>query len=53
MTFYASIIFMIYEHYQTDYFQALIISALVNLFIVSIYYLNNKAGQTETQSLTK
>jgi hypothetical protein len=34
--FYAIIVFMIYEHYQTDYFQVMMISFFVNLLMIIV-----------------
>jgi len=34
--FYAIMIFMIYDHYKTDYFQIMILSFVINLTLVSI-----------------
>lgn len=36
MIFYAIMIFMIYDHYKTDYFQTMIVSCVVNLISVSV-----------------
>ncbi|WP_268125394.1 hypothetical protein [Roseivirga pacifica] len=36
--FYSIMVFMIYDHYQTDYFKAMIISFLINLIVVSIWF---------------
>jgi hypothetical protein len=33
--FYGIMVFMIYDHYKTDYFQIMILSCLVNLVVVS------------------
>ena len=34
--FYAFMVFMIYDHYKTDYFQIMILSFVINLTLVSI-----------------
>jgi len=34
--FYGIMVFMIYDHYQTDYFQVMIISLGINLILISI-----------------
>ena len=34
--FYAIMVFMIYDHYKTDYFQIMILSFVINLTLVSI-----------------
>ena len=33
--FYAIMVFMIYDHYETDYFQVMILSGIINLFVVT------------------
>ena len=35
MIFYGIMVFMIYDHHQSDYFQLMMISCLVNLIVVS------------------
>jgi hypothetical protein len=40
--FYALMVFMIYEHYQTDYFQVMIVSCVFNLALVSLVILMTK-----------
>lgn len=35
--FYGIMVFMIYDHYQTDYFKAMIVSFVINLIVVSIW----------------
>ena len=34
--FYAFMVFMIYDHFKTDYFQIMIVSCVVNLVLVSL-----------------
>jgi hypothetical protein len=34
--FYAIMVFMIYDHYKTDYFQFMILSCAINLILVSV-----------------
>jgi len=34
--FYAMMVFMIYKQYQTDYFKIMVLSLVINLFLVSI-----------------
>ena len=34
--FYAIMVFMIYEHYDTDYFKVMMVSLMVNLIVVSV-----------------
>jgi len=34
--FYAIMIFMIYDHYKTDYFQIMILSGVINLMLVYV-----------------
>ena len=34
MIFYGIMVFMIYEHYKTDYFQIMVISGVINLIVV-------------------
>jgi len=34
--FYGIMVFMIYEHYMTDYFQIMIMSCVINLIVVSV-----------------
>lgn len=36
LSFYAFMVFMIYDHYKTDYFQVMIFSGVINLIIVSV-----------------
>ena len=46
--FYAIIVFMIYDHYKTDYFQLMMTSLVVNFIVVVIFSL--KAGsRTQAQ----
>lgn len=33
--FYAIMVFMIYDHYKTDYFQIMILSCMINLILIS------------------
>lgn len=35
MIFYGVMVFMIYDHHQSDYFQLMMISCLINLIVVS------------------
>ena len=37
IVFYSIMVFMIYDHYQTDYFKAMIVSFVINLIVVSIW----------------
>jgi hypothetical protein len=37
--FYLLMVFMIYDHYQSDYFQLMMISFIVNLIFISLYSL--------------
>jgi hypothetical protein len=46
--FYALMVFMIYDHYQSDFFQLMIFSFVVNLIVVSIN-ISAKKSVTETQ----
>ena len=34
-TFYGIMVFMIYDHYKTDYFQVMILSCVINVILVS------------------
>jgi hypothetical protein len=34
--FYAFMIFLIYDHFETDYFQIMILSGVINLFLVFV-----------------
>lgn len=34
--FYAGMVFMIYDHYMTDYFQIMILSCVINLILVAV-----------------
>jgi hypothetical protein len=36
LIFYATIVFMIYDHYKTDYFKIMILSCALNLILVSV-----------------
>jgi len=40
--FYAMMTFMIYDHYQTDYFQIMILSFGINLVLVSVINLTRR-----------
>jgi len=40
--FYAIMVFMIYDHYKTDYFQIMILSFVINLTLVSIFTLTRR-----------
>ncbi len=42
--FYAIMVFMIYEHVKTDYFQIMIASFVVNVIIVLLVKINRKPG---------
>jgi len=42
LIFYALIVFMIYDHYQTDYFKVMIFSCIINLILVSVTLLKKK-----------
>ena len=44
--FYAAILFMIYEHYQSDYFLVMMVSCGINLLVVSTISLKRKRAQT-------
>ncbi|MFH6604361.1 hypothetical protein ACEZ3G_12790 [Maribacter algicola] len=37
VVFYAIMIFMIYEHYKTDYFSVMIISSIINLISIFVF----------------
>ena len=41
--FYALIVYMIYEHYQSDYFQIMILSWVINVILISVVTRTNKA----------
>lgn len=43
--FYGVMAFMIYQHYQTDYFKIMIISGGVNLVVVAGFFLAEKLNQ--------
>lgn len=45
--FYSIIVFMIYDHYQTDYFKAMIVSFVINLIVVAIW---SQAKKSEVQT---
>jgi hypothetical protein len=34
--FYGSIVFLIYDHYKTDYFKIMILSCMINLLLVTV-----------------
>lgn len=36
MMFYGLMVFMIYDHYKTDYFRVMIVSCFVNLILISL-----------------
>lgn len=44
ITFYAIMVFLIYEHYKTDYFQVMIVSGILNLFVVTAISLKWKSS---------
>lgn len=47
MIFYAIMVFMIYDHYQSDFFQLMIVSLLINVGLVTgISLLKTTANQT-------
>lgn len=46
--FYAIMVFMIYDHYNTDYFQVMIISGAINLILVSVISWTRRP-KTQTQ----
>lgn len=43
--FYAMMVFMIYDHSKTDYFQIMILSLIINLILVSFITLIKKSGR--------
>lgn len=46
--FYVFMVFMIYEHYQTDYFQIMMLSCVVNMILISaITGLKRAKAQTQ------
>lgn len=46
LIFYILIAFMIYDHYQSDYFLVMMASCLVNLIVVTAISLTKKGTQT-------
>jgi hypothetical protein len=46
--FYGIMVFMIYDHYKTDYFKVMILSCLINLILVSAIIWTRRPG-THTQ----
>ena len=46
--FYAIMVFMIYDHYKTDYFQLMIWSCVINLILVSVITWTRRP-RTQTQ----
>ena len=46
--FYAIMVFMIYDHYKTDYFQIMILSFVINLILVSVVTWTRRP-RTQTQ----
>jgi len=42
--FYAIMVFMIYDHYKTDYFQIMILSCVINLILVSVLTWTRRPG---------
>lgn len=47
MIFYGVMVFMIYEHYQTDYFIVMIISCFINMAVITLRALVNKESSRE------
>lgn len=45
--FYGIMVFMIYDHYKTDYFQIMILSCLINLVLVSSIHLVRRPVRIE------
>lgn len=45
VSFYVVMVFMIYKHYQTDYFKIMIVSGGVNLVVVAGFFLAKKLNQ--------
>ena len=45
--FYAGMVFMIYEHYQTDFFLVMMLGAVENVIMVLLYDYAQKAGETQ------
>ena len=46
--FYGIMVFMIYDHYKTDYFQIMIFSAVINVFLVFILtWIRKPKAQTQ------
>ena len=52
MTFYGLMIFMIYKHFKTDYFQVMIVSALINTIVVSLNSLILEIDKKKSQTAT-
>lgn len=46
--FYAIMVFMIYDHYKTDYFQIMILSCVINLILVFLVTLTRRL-RTQTR----
>ena len=44
LLFYGLMVFMIYKHYRSDFFQLMIISCLVNLLVVLALHYSNRQG---------
>ena len=42
LIFYAFIVFMIYDHYKSDYFQVMIVSCALNLLVVTVITLRRR-----------
>lgn len=48
IVFYAIMVFMIYDHYKTDYFRIMILSCVINLILISVITWIKKS-RTSTQ----
>jgi hypothetical protein len=46
--FYGLMVFMIYDHYKTDYFQLMMVSCVINVIVVSVMTLMRRP-RTQTQ----
>lgn len=44
MIFYVIMVFMIYDHYKTDYFQLMILSCAINVILVSVITWTKRPG---------
>jgi len=51
LIFYGLLVFMIYDHYKTDYFQVMIVSCLANFILISVITFTQKMiGQNKATS---